>query len=602
MRWLLSAALLLPTTAFAQQACEDNVVRYGQHRETSFGAIALSPGGAMGQFYERPGPMDLVGMEIYAYGFDQTECNTVGACDEAASTSAFDLRAEVFLADAEGLPAGASIVSRDITLTCRCDPSQLDNIRQQFTFPAIPLTGDYVVTVTNSDPDDTLVVRTNSFSNADGDQEDLGRHFTFPLGESVREWFPASSIVVGSARIEADADVYAHPIVSFGLDASFVVEGPGTDACVKAGRELAFSALDAIAASPIYNTDVRDGVEVSTWLFGDGASDTGDVVLHTYATSTDVTVRHTLSFIGDTETCLTLVNEDVDAVVPYYFDCDRDGFTGGVGSTYCGEPTAQGGECRGIQVPLFAPQDEGDCNDDSAAFSPGVNETCDNIDNNCDEAIDNDIDDRDVAAPFGECATDVEFCEAGNWLVDPNNVGPVPEQCDGRDEDCNGTADNGVADILTGNQTGACAGNSDACVGGDFTPSASNHQPSADMCDGLDNDCDAQTEDGANDPQLGIPCDGDDADDCDGGELICDGGSLVCSDDSQDDDCGDPDTDSDPDSDPDSDSDSDSDGDSDTGEIGPVGGTRCGCSSGPNPISLFGVGLLLLGLAVRRRS
>ena len=178
MRWLLSAAVLLPTSVFAQQACEDNTVRYGQHRETTFGAIALSPGTAIGQFYERPGAMDLVGMEIYAYGDDPNTCNTVGSCNENGNLSAFDLRAEVYLTDLDGMPTGSALVSRDITLTCRCNPFTLTNIRERFAFPAIPLTGDYVVTVTNTDSSDTVIVRTNSFVNADGDGEDLGRYLS----------------------------------------------------------------------------------------------------------------------------------------------------------------------------------------------------------------------------------------------------------------------------------------------------------------------------------------------------------------------------------------------------------------------------------------
>jgi hypothetical protein len=179
----------------------------------------------------------------------------------------------------------------------------------------------------------------------------------------------------------------------------------------------------------------------------------------------------------------------------------------------------------------------------------------------------------------------------------------MAEVCDGLDQDCNDIADNGVADILADNQAGACAGNIQTCENGEFAVSAANYEPSADVCDGVDNDCDPQTADGANDPELGEPCDGDDADECDGGVISCDGGALVCSDGPELETCGDPDTepDTDPDTDPDSNPDPDTDVDTDTEDTGPVAGTRCGCSSGPTAVSLFGFGLRLLGFVARRR-
>lgn len=50
------------------------------------------------------------------------------------------------------------------------------------------------------------------------------------------------------------------------------------------------------------------------------------------------------------------------------------------------------------------------------------------------------------------------------------------------------------------------------------------------LCDGLDNDCDGGTADGANDPSLGTPCDGGDSDACEEGVFICSAGTLTCND------------------------------------------------------------------------
>ncbi len=52
--------------------------------------------------------------------------------------------------------------------------------------------------------------------------------------------------------------------------------------------------------------------------------------------------------------------------------------------------------------------------------------------------------------------------------------------------------------------------------------------PSTEICDGIDNDCDASTVDGAQDPMLGAACDGPDSDMCANGTMVCDAGSLGC--------------------------------------------------------------------------
>src|SRR5688572_2802258 len=54
--------------------------------------------------------------------------------------------------------------------------------------------------------------------------------------------------------------------------------------------------------------------------------------------------------------------------------------------------------------------------------------------------------------------------------------------------------------------------------------------PPADVCDGVDNDCDPATPDGSAE-KVGLGCDGDDADLCDGGIWLCDGAGIECSDD-----------------------------------------------------------------------
>ncbi len=92
------------------------------------------------------------------------------------------------------------------------------------------------------------------------------------------------------------------------------------------------------------------------------------------------------------------------------------------------------------------------------------------------------------------------------------------EVCDNKDNDCDGATDEGplpeVGDNCQ-NQNGECAGGVKQCVAGTIKCSKN---PSAEQCDGLDNDCNNAIDDG--DPGGGAKC-GTDQGECVSGRLHC---------------------------------------------------------------------------------
>ena len=78
---------------------------------------------------------------------------------------------------------------------------------------------------------------------------------------------------------------------------------------------------------------------------------------------------------------------------------------------------------------------------------------------------------------------------------------PGPEICNGEDDDCNGVADDALVqeECLVENDWGACPGTV-LCVGGQ--PICQGKEPSAELCDGLDNDCDGDTDEAFSDCDL----------------------------------------------------------------------------------------------------
>ena len=168
--------------------------------------------------------------------------------------------------------------------------------------------------------------------------------------------------------------------------------------------------------------------------------------------------------------------------------------------------------------------------------SEATAEQCNGQDDDCDgatdEAGDLDSDDSDCGSG-GVCAgLSIARCSQGAWVCDTAGIpGFGGEICDGLDNDCDGTTDEGFA--AGGLALGAACGPV-ACPNGVVicTPSgtaaacSSDIDPTLELCDGIDNDCEGGTDEGLIYADLllgartvGQPCSGRGA--CGGGTVEC---------------------------------------------------------------------------------
>jgi len=136
-------------------------------------------------------------------------------------------------------------------------------------------------------------------------------------------------------------------------------------------------------------------------------------------------------------------------------------------------------------------------------------------------------------------------CNDGDQFVNP----AASEYCNGTDDDCDGTPDEGLPTVTYYQDSdvdgyGNVGMPLDACKtppgyvldSTDCNDAAGSINPGAsEACDGVDNDCNGGTSDGTDEPWFDDPCDGLDTDLCDEGNYGCTGGAQVCSDNTTDD-------------------------------------------------------------------
>ncbi len=223
---------------------------------------------------------------------------------------------------------------------------------------------------------------------------------------------------------------------------------------------------------------------------------------------------------GVDDDCSGSVDDDASDASTWYADADGDGY---------GDPGAGTEACDAAEGQV---SDATDCDDTDDAVNPAATELCNEQDDDCDGLVDDDDPDladastwyRDADGDgYGRSDVSQQSCSAeSGWVADATDCDDDAESanpagsevCDGLDNDCNGTTDDGASDASTwyadadGDGFGDATSSADACEAGsgevadatDCDDGDSAVHPDADeLCNGVDDDCSGGVDDDPSD-------------------------------------------------------------------------------------------------------
>jgi hypothetical protein len=223
--------------------------------------------------------------------------------------------------------------------------------------------------------------------------------------------------------------------------------------------------------------------------------------------------------------------KDID-LTAYAGEVVRIGFYHNAGRTCCPELASEstGWYIDDIEITTISNDVDYYCDKDGDEhFNTLIDGTCTGLD--CELAL------GCQATPGDDCDDDDDTVFTG-----------AEELCDGKDNDCNGEADEGAQVLFYFDGDGDGYGDSDqstlACIAPpeyvlDSTDCNDGDEfiyPGApELCDTKSNDCnDIVRPDGTDEEWYGVSCDGEDTDDCEEGTYECTDGEQFCSDDTAD--------------------------------------------------------------------
>ncbi len=234
-----------------------------------------------------------------------------------------------------------------------------------------------------------------------------------------------------------------------------------------------------------------------------------------------------------TETLCDRRDNDCDGMIDENFDLMTDPMNCGSCGRTCrfahASATCDAGTCAlGTCDPGYVDIDGVVLTGCEYACTATGDETCNLRDDDCDGTVDEGDPGSGAScgSSTGACTQGTMHC-VGGALTCMGGTGPTPEVCNGIDDDCDGAVDQGNpgGGRVCGSSLGVCTPGREQCTGGSLVCVGAS-TPGTESCNALDDDCDGMVDEG--NPGGGTSC-GSSIGACVAGTLQCMGGGLVCS-------------------------------------------------------------------------
>lgn len=187
-------------SAAQPKSCDEDTLEYARYKASSFQAISISSGFALGQYYDAPDSVAVTGATFYGWVV-------------STSNDKVDVTVRIYEVGTDSLPTGSAVRTKTITLDTTFGGGVLTVLRKSLTFDtAFITTRPYLLTISSTSSIRTGIV-CNGFANGDGQGENL------MCGTVSTIWYRGLNLNISGTSL--DCDLLLEPHVKYKTYAEF---------------------------------------------------------------------------------------------------------------------------------------------------------------------------------------------------------------------------------------------------------------------------------------------------------------------------------------------------------------------------------------------
>ena len=187
-------------SASQPKTCDEDTLEYARYKASSFQAISISSGFALGQYYDAPDSVTVTGATFYGWVV-------------STSNDKVDVTVKIYEVGTDSLPTGSAVRTKTIKLDTTFGGGVLTVLRKSLTFDTAFITNrPYLLTISSTSSIRTGIV-CNGFAAGDGQGENL------MCGTVSTIWYRGLNLNISGTSL--DCDLLLEPHVKYKTYAEF---------------------------------------------------------------------------------------------------------------------------------------------------------------------------------------------------------------------------------------------------------------------------------------------------------------------------------------------------------------------------------------------